>query len=140
MPTLSLFNRIHALVRPLVFLSAFGLAACANTEFPYKMGVQQGNYIAQEAVAQLKPGMTTTQVRNLMGTPLLMDAFHANRWDYIYRYTPGKGKPTERRVTLYFQDDALLRIHGDVIASNGAPDETPSTAARMVEIQAPKKK
>ena len=56
---------------------------------PYRIEIQQGNYVSQDMVAQLKPGMTKEQVRFVLGTPLVTDIFHADRWDYVYwRETP----------------------------------------------------
>jgi len=63
---------------------------------------------------KLEPGMTKTQVAYVMGTPLLIDTFHPNRWDYIYSFQPGNGDREQRRVTLFFNDDeTLTHIEGD---------------------------
>ena len=83
---------------------------------PYKPEIQQGNYVSQEMVAQLKPGMTREQVRFLLGTPLLTDIFHADRWDYVYwRETPN-GKRESRKLALFFSDGKLARMEGDVVS------------------------
>ncbi len=87
-----------------------GCSATAVSDFvkPYRVDVRQGNYVTQEMVAQLKPGMTRDQVRFVLGTPLLADVFHADRWDYIYRFRPGKGDQTqERRLAVIFEDGRL---------------------------------
>lgn len=84
---------------------------------PYKMDIQQGNYVSQEMVAQLKPGMTREQVRYLLGTPLVTDIFHADRWDYVYWREAPDGKREERRVALFFSDNKLERVAGDVVSS-----------------------
>jgi len=81
---------------------------------PYKPDIQQGNYLSQDLVAQVKPGMTREQVRFLMGTPLLTDIFHADRWDYLYWREAENGKRETRRVALFFADNKLERIEGDV--------------------------
>ena len=82
---------------------------------PYKPDIQQGNFVSQEMVQQLKPGMTREQVRFLLGTPLLTDIFHADRWDYVYwRETP-KGKRESRKLALFFSDGKLARMEGDVV-------------------------
>ena len=80
----------------------------------YRPQIQQGNVVDQEQMNALKPGMTKRQVRYVLGSPMLTDVFHANRWDYAF--TQGKGsRPSEfRRVTVYFQDDRLARISGDL--------------------------
>lgn len=76
----------------------------------YHPTIQQGNVITPEAVAQLKRGMTKAQVFNLMGTPVLMDAFHKNRWLYVYTLLPKKGKYENKRVTVYFSGDRVIDI------------------------------
>jgi len=80
----------------------------------YRPTIQQGNVVTQEQVNDLQPGMTKRQVRFLLGTPLLTDVFHVDRWDYAY--TIGKGSTPEeiRRVTVFFEDDRLVRIAGDM--------------------------
>jgi len=94
---------------PLVFL----LASCSALT-PYKIDVQQGNAITQEMVAKLKPGMSKSQVRFILGTPLLTDAFHADRWDYVF-VDEKAGKLKERRkVAVLFKGDVLERVEGDV--------------------------
>ncbi len=86
---------------------------------PYKIDVQQGNVLTQEMVGQLKPGQTRDQVRFILGTPLVVDVFHSNRWDYVYVYEKG-GKVTEhRKLAVIFENDKLARIEGDVIAAGG---------------------
>jgi outer membrane protein assembly factor BamE len=97
------------------------LASCSAIT-PYKVDVQQGNAITQEMVAKLKPGMSKSQVRFIMGTPLLTDAFHADRWDYVFVDKKG-GKVKERhRVTALFKGDVLERVEGDVTPASGAAD------------------
>ena len=79
---------------------------------PYRPDIQQGNFISREMVAQLKEGMTREQVRFVLGTPLLTDVFHNERWDYPFRMAKGNGEMTSSRVTLTFVDDKLARIEG----------------------------
>lgn len=76
----------------------------------YKVDVKQGNYIDKAMMDELKPGMTKTQVQFLLGTPMLQDPFHANRWDYIYRIQKGNGDIEQRHMALYFEGDLLSRI------------------------------
>ena len=84
---------------------------------PYKIDIQQGNFISQEMVAQLKPGMSKEQVRLALGTPLLTDIFRADRWDYVYlREKPG-AKREQRKLTVFFEDGKLTRVDGDVVAA-----------------------
>jgi outer membrane protein assembly factor BamE len=79
---------------------------------PYRADIQQGNFVSREMVAQLKEGMTQDQVRFVLGTPLLTDVFHNNRWDYPFRMKKGNGEITTSRVTLTFVDNRLARIEG----------------------------
>ena len=79
---------------------------------PYRPDIQQGNFISREMVSQLREGMTKDQVRFVLGTPLLTDVFHNERWDYPFRMAKGNGEMTASRVTLTFVDDKLARIEG----------------------------
>jgi outer membrane protein assembly factor BamE len=95
------------LALPTLFL-AFGalLSGCV-----YKMNIQQGNYLVPESVSQLKEGMTRSQVRFLLGTPMVPDAFDESRWDYYYFFSSRKiDEPLKRRLTVYFQDEKVQRI------------------------------
>jgi outer membrane protein assembly factor BamE len=88
---------------------------------PYRIEIQQGNYLAPDQVALLKTGMTKDQVRNLLGTPLLTDIFHASRWDYVYWREQADGKREQRKLIIYFDaDDKLTRYEGDLPAAESA--------------------
>jgi outer membrane protein assembly factor BamE len=98
------------------------LAACANPfsrqaldnfSITYKINIQQGVVVTQEMADQLKVGMTKDQVRFVLGTPILTDPFHAQRWDYPFRFQPGRGPVEERRFTVYFENDKMSRYNGD---------------------------
>lgn len=89
---------------------------------PFKMEVQQGNVVTSKMLLQLRPGMTRSQVRYIMGTPLIVDSFRDNRWDYFYELRK-EGKIIEkRRVILDFDKDSLVSVRGDVIPSAENPD------------------
>ena len=92
-------------------------AACAvlsGCALVYRIDVQQGNYVTQDAVAKLKNGMTKAEVRQVLGTPLLIDVFHANRWDYYFATGKG-GKPSGRHLfSVTFQDDKVVSFTGTV--------------------------
>jgi len=94
---------------------AASLSACGSTKwgFPYRADVQQGNWITTEQVAQLQKGMTHEQVRFILGTPVLQDVFHANRWDYLYFNKPGYGSEQERKFTVWFEGDSVSHWEGD---------------------------
>ena len=102
-------------------LSGCSVTALSDFVKPYRIDVRQGNYVTQDMVAQLKPGMTREQVRFVLGTPLVADVFHSDRWDYIYRFQPGKGEPQERRLAVVFEDGRLARLEGDVLAEEAQP-------------------
>ena len=84
---------------------------------PYKIEIQQGNFISQDMVAQLKPGMSKEQVRLALGTPLLTDIFHADRWDYVFWRERAGQKREQRKLTVFFEDGKLTRLDGDVVAA-----------------------
>jgi len=86
--------------------------------FVYRVDIQQGNVIEQSMVDRLEPGMTKAKVKFIMGTPLLVDPFHSNRWEYIYSNEPGSGSRVQRHVALYFKDDKLTHIEGNVTPAN----------------------
>jgi outer membrane protein assembly factor BamE len=87
-------------------------------------------------VAQLKPGQSRDQVRFILGTPLLTDAFHQQRWDYVYRYFDGQtGVVQQRRFSVFFDQNNLLeRVAGDVGAGTPADLSVPSNKNRMVDL------
>jgi outer membrane protein assembly factor BamE len=83
-----------------------GLTGCV-----YRMDIQQGNFLDGKAVGQLKVGMTRSQVRYLLGTPMVEDVFNKSRWDYIYYYKRGYvRRPLESRVIVYFTGDKVQRL------------------------------
>lgn len=88
---------------------------------PYRIDIQQGNFVSREMVAQLKEGMqrsegvTREQVRFVLGTPLLTDMFHADRWDYVFRLKKSSGEIIASRVSLFFKDNRLVNIDGDTL-------------------------
>lgn len=79
---------------------------------PYRIDIQQGNFVSKEMVAQLKPGMTREQVRFVLGTPLLTDVFHADRWEYEFRLAKGNGELVSSRVSVFFKDNLMDRYEG----------------------------
>lgn len=96
---------------------------CACSSVPriiteYRIDVQQGNVLTQEMVSQLRPGLSRDQVRFILGTPVLMDMFHANRWDYFYWLKKGNsGDVATRRFSVFFDADGkLTSVAGDVAA------------------------
>lgn len=97
-------------------LTLVGLFALAGCSFPgvYKVDIQQGNVVTQDMIDQLRPGMTRSQVRFIMGNPLITDTFHANRWDYLYSIQPGGSQRQQEGVSLVFNaNDQLAGLAGD---------------------------
>lgn len=119
------------------------LAACSNapqiTSYfsPYRIDVRQGNFVTQDMVAQLKPGLSREQVRFILGSPLVADMFHQDRWDYIYRFRPGAGEVQQRSLVVFFEDNKLTRVAGDVVAEEAGKADAPKPAAQVIEIKAP---
>ena len=109
------------------------LTACSSVKMgsigPHRIDVQQGNALDQESVAKLKPGLNRSQVRFLLGTPLLVDPFRNNRWDYVYTFHKGGKLAEQKRITLFFEGDILQRIEGDV-----PPADTPLAASSPAPV------
>jgi len=106
------------LFAPAALALAASLAACSAVPripgvTPYRMEIQQGNFISQEMMSQLKAGMSKEQVRLALGTPLLADAFHADRWDYVYWREAPDGKRESRKLAVFFADGKLARANAD---------------------------
>ena len=130
---MSVKNR-HGLRIALTVLACAGLAACGSIKgmtsglseskanpvnwiTPYKIEIVQGNFVSKEQVELLKPGMPRTQVREVLGTPLLASVFHADRWDYVFTLKRQNAEPQALRLTVYFKGDALERFEGDAMPS-----------------------
>ncbi len=96
-------------------LTLIGCGATLPKVKPYKMDIQQGNVVTSEMLLKLRPGMTKSQVKFIMGTPLLVDSFRTNRWDYFYQLRKQGKIVNQRRVILDFEDDLLKRVRGDVV-------------------------
>jgi outer membrane protein assembly factor BamE len=84
---------------------------------PYRPDIQQGNFVSQEMLGQLKVGQSRDQVKFILGTPLLTDAFHADRWDYPFYLARGNGEVTTSRVTVFFKDNLVAKIDGGNLPS-----------------------
>ena len=94
----------------LIVLAALALAACV-----YRIDIQQGNLLDEKAINQIDLGMTRSQVQFLLGTPMVSDSFHRDRWDYAYYYVRGRSHDADRRwVVVYFENDRVQRIDRDL--------------------------
>jgi outer membrane protein assembly factor BamE len=98
------------LILPLLF------AGCMLA--PHKIDIQQGNYVDQAMVAKLKPEMTRSQVRFILGTPLIADPFHPNRWDYVYLTGKANNVHTRHKITVVFDGDKLKHVEGDIVPAD----------------------
>lgn len=135
-------------MRYIFILLALLCASCGTalpTIKPYKLDVQQGNVVNSKMLLQLRPGMTKSQVRFIMGTPLIQDSFHGNRWDYVYQMREAGKIKEQRRVILDFENELLKSVRGDVIPSGndqGKADEAQApTGTRVVTpIKKPEEK
>lgn len=134
-PHFSAHMRIHLSV---AILASSLLAACSVDSVvgvvnPYRIDVRQGNYVDQEMLSQLKRGMTADQVRFALGSPLVVDAFRSDRWDYIYRFKPGSGEAEQRVVSVFFVNGVLDHVAGDVEGGEGEAGGL-STRSRVIEV------
>ncbi len=113
--------------KPMRALSTAVAALCAGVVLSgcvYRMNIQQGNYLEPRAVSQLKVGMTRSQVRYLLGTPMVPDAFDNDRWDYLYYFKKGRlHAPEQRHLIVYFQDDKVSRVDRSDVGPMPPPAE-----------------
>jgi outer membrane protein assembly factor BamE len=93
-------------------------AATSGCGVIYKLDIQQGNLLDKSQVDTLKPGMTKRQVSLVMGSASLNTPFDHNRWDYVSSIRRGRGKMETKDLTLYFENDALVKIEGDYFAED----------------------
>jgi outer membrane protein assembly factor BamE len=109
-------------------LVGLALAALASG-CVYRINIQQGNFLDQTAVDQVKPGMTRSQIRYLLGTPMVADSFNKERWDYIYYLKKGRSRHVDsRRVTVYFEGDKVTKLDKPTDAEAAAQD---ASAAKL---------
>ncbi len=134
-----MFLRAPALIAALFLVSCGSARLPMPNIAPYRMEIQQGNFVSQEMVSQLKLGMSKDQVRFVLGTALIADSFHADRWDYVFRRQKVNSTELEHRsFTVFFKDGKLARIEGDVTAGTGAEVAAVKTPSPKPEAPAPK--
>jgi len=101
----------------LSLLTSLTLVSCSTilNHLPgvYHLEIQQGNIIDQAMVNQLRPAMNKRQVVYIMGTPMLDNVFHKNRWDYLYSDQPGGEDRVQKQISLFFENDQIVGIQGD---------------------------
>jgi outer membrane protein assembly factor BamE len=104
----------------------------AQSITPYRITVVQGNFVSAEAAAQMQAGMSRDQVRQLLGTPLLADMFHADRWDYVFYFKRGSTSVVQQR-------DFVVNFAGDRVASWSGGEDLPSNLELLAEIDGDKR-
>ena len=134
---------MRKLLIPITVIASLLLVACSSDPivnrlpWVYRIDIQQGNVISQDALNQVRLGMNKRQVQFLLGTPLLADPFHAERWDYYYQYAPGtdgEGEAEKQRVSLFFENETLTRMAGSL---EPQPAGTAAEPARQVTVTVP---
>ena len=121
---------------PLYLLFVLSLTGCemilSNLPGIYRIDIDQGNMIDQSMVDQLRPNMTKRQVLFIMGSPMLVDFFHQDRWDYIYLSKKGDADPEQKSLSIYFENDQMKVIQGDF--KPGAMTAIKPSEDRMVDV------
>lgn len=125
-----MFLRILAAVATL-FLVSCGSVGLDPSKVPaYRMEIQQGNFVSQEMVSQLKLGMNKDQVRFVLGTPLITDSFHSDRWDYVFRRLRSGSKQLEQyKLAVFFEGGKLARIDSDLTPATNQEAAASKSAA-----------
>ena len=156
-------NTRYPLLAGLIIASCVVLTGCARTAAisaklseiqlnpsgwitPYRSDVVQGNFLSSEQVALLRPGLSRTDVRNVLGTPLVTSLFHADRWDYVFTLKRQGAPDQSFRYTVYFSGEALARFEGDAMPSEAEfiakldkrsnPGKIPPLEATPAQLQA----
>jgi len=111
-------------------LLSFLLGACSWLE-PHRIEIQQGNYVTQDMVSQLKPGMTRDQVRYVLGTPLVTDIFHGDRWEYVFRRQKADSRAVEHgRISVFLSDNKLERVEEERVQTPPLAGAQPDSVQR----------
>ncbi|QLI83161.1 outer membrane protein assembly factor BamE [Chitinibacter fontanus] len=105
-----------------ILSSGLLMTGCSVVNFitPYKLDIPQGNELTADQVENLKVGMTPAQVRFVLGTPLLVDPFHQNRWEYVYRDQKAGTVKAQKRFTVFFENNLVTSWQGDVLPEPAA--------------------
>lgn len=135
-------NRCASLI--LLLAASASLVACsslgnasqsiAGVITPYKMDIVQGNFVSREQAAAVKPGMSRTQVRDILGTPLLTSVFHADRWDYVFTFKRQGLEPQMRKVTAFFKGDALDHLDAEALPSEAEFVASLDSGRKVVKV------
>lgn len=116
---------------PTTALTALALLTMPLAGCIYRMNIQQGNYLEGKTVAQLQVGMTRTQVRYLLGSPMVPDIFNRDRWDYLYYFKTGHlQRPEQRHLVVFFKEDKVASFQRENV-----PDSAPRAPDNDISIQ-----
>ena len=131
--------RMQKLLIIISVIASLLLTGCSNYHLVHKIDIQQGNVITQDEVNLLEPGMTRRQVRFIMGSPMIADVFHQDRWDYVYLLQPGYSEPSKERITLFFADDLLTGTSGTLYPDEAGRD-APSRPKQVTLVVPPEER
>lgn len=119
----------HALRFTVLAAACVALSACstfnnssgriAGLITPYKVEVVQGNFVSKEQKDALQTGMPRAQVRDILGSPLVTSAFHADRWEYVFTIRRQGQQPQQNKLTVFFKGDELAKVESDELISEG---------------------
>jgi len=125
--SLPISRNLSAFIVSSAFLAAAfsGCSSLRNIPGAYQIDIQQGNVITQEMLDQLESGMDRRKVRFILGTAMLTDTFNENRWDYFYSLKQGTSNPVQRRISIFFEDNKLARVDGDIRRGDARRPVTP---------------
>lgn len=125
----------------IVSIAAIAIVGCTfpNVVSPYKLDIPQGNIITEDQIAQLKPGMTRSQVRFILGSPMLTDPFHADRWDYVYTDARNSKLVQNKKFTVFFEQGKLARFEGEALPA-ARPLPALNAGAPALQASAPANK
>jgi outer membrane protein assembly factor BamE len=119
----------------LILVSAMLVSFSGCSSFsPYKMEIRQGNYITPDMRKKIKVGMSRQQVSSILGSPLVTDVFHANRWDYTYRLEEKSTLVEQQRLTVYFNGDFVSRIDDSQSAESKPAESRAAGAAPIAPV------
>ncbi len=113
------FSRLGALA---VMFSALLLSGCSGLSI-YRYNIPQGNYVTEDAVKRVRPGMSREQVRQILGSPLITDPFRADRWDYVFFFKFADGKTDSRRAIVYFANNAVAKVEATELPASESADD-----------------
>ena len=115
------------LLRTIIITTALSLSACSS--WVYRIDIPQGNYLEQKSIDKIQMGMTKEQVKFILGSPVVVDAFNNDTWNYIYRFKSGISKKmdVQKSFTIKFENDKLISADGDFELSENfnTPFNTP---------------